>query len=76
MSNYQYDYNDAELKRFSTPNSLYLLKDFNTRSDGSSMVSDYDLQYGQIRSIPFKKRAIPIELQKALYAHGIVGRRR
>ncbi|CAF1125032.1 unnamed protein product [Rotaria sordida] len=27
-------------------------------------------------SMPFKKRKIPLELQKALYAHGIVGRRR
>lgn len=26
--------------------------------------------------IPVDKRTIPIELQKALYAHGIVGRRR
>lgn len=30
----------------------------------------------RIRIIPFDKRTIPIELQKALYAHGIVGRRR
>ena len=36
----------------------------------------YDIQTGRIRLIPFDKRAIPIELQKALYAHGIVGRRR
>ena len=30
----------------------------------------------RIRLIPFDKRTIPIELQKAFYAHGIVGRRR
>ena len=29
-----------------------------------------------IHLIPQKKRTIPLELQKALYAHGIVGRRR
>ena len=29
-----------------------------------------------VRLIPYKKRTIPLELQKALYAHGIVGRRR
>ena len=29
-----------------------------------------------IHLIPNKKRTIPLELQKALYAHGIVGRRR
>lgn len=29
-----------------------------------------------IHLIPYKKRTIPLELQKALYAHGIVGRRR
>ncbi len=40
--------------------------------------SGYGLRSGQIRyiSYPDQKRAIPIELQKALFAHGIVGRRR
>jgi hypothetical protein len=40
--------------------------------------SGYGLRSGQIRYIPYpaQKRAIPIELQKALFAHGIVGRRR
>jgi hypothetical protein len=37
---------------------------------------NYDLRRGVIRLIPYKKRTIPLELQKALYAHGIVGRRR
>lgn len=32
-----------------------------------------NLRYG---SFPYPKRSIPIELQKALFAHGIVGRRR
>ncbi|CAF3084807.1 unnamed protein product [Rotaria socialis] len=31
---------------------------------------------GVSSSMPFNKRKIPLELQKALYAHGIVGRRR
>lgn len=38
--------------------------------------SDINLKRGLTQSIPFKKRKIPLELQKALYAHGIVGRRR
>lgn len=35
-----------------------------------------DVRRGVIRFYPYKKRTIPLELQKALYAHGIVGRRR
>jgi len=76
LSNYQDDNNDGETKNVLAPDSVFLLKNVNSRSDHSTMGSDYDLQYGQIRIIPFKKRTIPIELQKALYAHGIVGRRR
>ena len=41
-----------------------------------SAVPSYELRQGIIRLIPYKKRTIPLELQKALYAHGIVGRRR
>jgi hypothetical protein len=76
LSNYQYNNNDGEFKNFLVPNSLSLLKNINSRFDHSSIGSDSDLYYGQIRIIPYKKRTIPIELQKALYAHGIVGRRR
>jgi hypothetical protein len=38
----------------------------------------FNLRNGEIRFIPYpgQKRAIPIEFQKALFAHGIVGRRR
>jgi hypothetical protein len=38
--------------------------------------SGFALRSGEIRYVPYHKRTIPIELQKALYAHGIVGRRR
>ena len=40
--------------------------------------SGYALRRGEIRYAPYltQKRGIPIELQKALFAHGIVGRRR
>jgi hypothetical protein len=40
--------------------------------------SGFALRNGEISYItyPAQKRAIPIELQKALFAHGIVGRRR
>lgn len=39
-------------------------------------VSNFNLRRALISFIPYKKRTIPLELQKALYAHGIVGRRR
>src|SRR5205823_5524996 len=39
-------------------------------------IPSFDFRRGIIRFIPYKKRTIPLELQKALYAHGIVGRRR
>jgi hypothetical protein len=76
MSKYQDDYHDGEYKRYLSSDSLFALKSGNSHSDGSPMTIDYDLTYGPVRLIPFKKRTIPIELQKALYAHGIVGRRR
>ena len=38
--------------------------------------SGYLTSVSRVRLIPYDKRGIPIELQKALYAHGIVGRRR
>lgn len=40
--------------------------------------SGFPARHHQIRYIPYpsQKRTIPIELQKALLAHGIVGRRR
>lgn len=71
----QYDDTDGEIKNVILPDNFYLLKSMNTNSDHSTIGSDYDLHLGQYRIIPFKKRTIPIELQKALYAHGIVGRR-
>ncbi|UJR22174.1 hypothetical protein I4U23_025238 [Adineta vaga] len=36
----------------------------------------FKLHNAIVRVRPYKKRTIPLELQKALYAHGIVGRRR
>ena len=41
-----------------------------------STAPNFNLRQGIIGIIPYKKRTIPLELQKALYAHGIVGRRR
>jgi hypothetical protein len=46
------------------------------RSIHSPTIPNFDFRSGVIRFIPYKKRTIPLELQKALYAHGIVGRRR
>ncbi len=77
LGNYRYDNNnDEELKNLLISDNLILLRDVHGGLDPSLTGSNYDLQYGQIRIIPAKKRTIPIELQKALYAHGIVGRRR
>jgi hypothetical protein len=44
----------------------------------SASLPALNLRNGEIRfiSYPAQKRAIPIEFQKALFAHGIVGRRR
>ena len=41
-----------------------------------SAVPHIGLRSGANYFIPFNKRKIPLQLQKALYAHGIVGRRR
>lgn len=41
-----------------------------------SMTPDLASINGRIQILPYDKRTIPIELRKALYAHGIVGRRR
>jgi hypothetical protein len=46
------------------------------RRNYMTKIPNYDLRHGVIRFVPYKKRTIPLELQKALYAHGIVGRRR
>lgn len=46
------------------------------RSSYTPPVQHFDFRRGVIRFYPYKKRTIPLELQKALYAHGIVGRRR
>ncbi len=35
---------------------------------------DLNSRRGILRLVPYKKRTIPLDLQKALYAHGIVGR--
>ncbi|CAF1259764.1 unnamed protein product [Rotaria sp. Silwood1] len=74
--NDQYDNNDAEVNIHLPPDIAFLFKNINSHSDHPSMVTDYDIKDGRPLMISFKKRTIPIELQKALYAHGIVGRRR
>ena len=65
-----------DFKRLALPDAFFSFKSINTHADPSLMISDYDDPHGHMYVIPFKKRTIPIELQKALYAHGIVGRRR
>ncbi len=74
MSNYPYENNDEEVNHLLTPDTYIPSKNINSRPERSSMMHGYRLPYGRIHVIPFKKRTIPIELQKALYAHGIVGR--
>jgi hypothetical protein len=46
------------------------------RQSDTSAMPNFDFRRGIVRFYPYKKRTIPLELQKALYAHGIVGRRR
>ncbi len=46
------------------------------RANFAPTIPSFDLRRGIVRFYPYKKRTIPLELQKALYAHGIVGRRR
>ncbi|CAF1228664.1 unnamed protein product [Adineta steineri] len=47
------------------------------RSNFVQTMPHISVRNGVVRLIPYKKRTtIPLELQKALYAHGIVGRRR
>jgi hypothetical protein len=60
----------------------HLFHRYSDRSVGSPTYysrpqSGFNLRRGEIHYIPypFQKRAIPIEFQKALFAHGIVGRR-
>jgi hypothetical protein len=48
----------------------------NSHSPDLPTGSGYAFKNGQFHIIPHDKRTIPIELRKALYAHGIVGRRR
>ncbi|CAF1030119.1 unnamed protein product [Rotaria sordida] len=75
--NDQYDNNDAEINIHLPSDISFLFKSINNRlNHHPSMVYDFDIKNDQPVIIPFKKRTIPIELQKALYAHGIVGRRR
>jgi hypothetical protein len=52
---------------------------YRQKSSGTSYMPampHFQLRSGIIRLVSDKKRTIPLELQKALYAHGIVGRRR
>ena len=68
--------NEGDLKNLYIPDSLLASKGIYTHPEPVIMGSDYDIPHGQVHFLPYKKRTIPIELQKALYAHGIVGRRR
>lgn len=67
LVNYHDENTDVDLKDSAMADTFFSSKLIN---------ADYDHPYGQVHIIPYKKRTIPIELQKALYAHGIVGRRR
>lgn len=50
--------------------------DRNVRSNVFGTVPYFNFRRGTFQVMPYKKRTIPLELQKALYAHGIIGRRR
>ena len=38
--------------------------------------STYKAQNARVQVVPMDKRTLPIDLQKAFFAHGIIGRRR
>ncbi|UJR26962.1 hypothetical protein I4U23_008269 [Adineta vaga] len=79
--------NNAYLTDYEEPSSSkpwsnlfrqYQQKSIYTPAYYSSPKSGFALRRSDLRYIPYlsAKRSIPIELQKALFAHGIVGRRR
>jgi hypothetical protein len=55
---------------------INLPQKINSRSHDFPVEPVLALKNGRIQFIPHDKRKIPLELRKALYAHGIVGRRR
>lgn len=57
-------------------NEINLPQKINSNMHKPPLVYDFNLKNGRISVLPYDKRTIPIELRKALYAHGIVGRRR
>jgi hypothetical protein len=57
-------------------NEMKLPQKMNSHLHKSPTAFDFTLKNGRLSLVPHDKRTIPIELRKALYAHGIVGRRR
>jgi len=57
-------------------NEINSSEKINSRSRNFPVEFVYALKDGRIQLIPHDKRTIPLELRKAIYAHGIVGRRR
>jgi len=74
FSTYRYDPNNDEFSDVLRADTTFHAR-LNDLAIGTDEMEPLQ-SYGHIRFIPYKKRTIPIELQKALYAHGIVGRRR
>lgn len=65
-----------KIKIHLAPKISSFFKYFDTHAHAASMLTDDEAEYHLPHTKQYKKNAIPIELQKALYAHGIVGRRR
>ncbi|CAF0863907.1 unnamed protein product [Adineta ricciae] len=69
--------NDVRLTRRGVWSRLFRQEYNPTRGNNHVYYSPTaSVHLGAIHVIPFDKRTIPIELQKALFAHGIIGRRR
>ena len=73
-----YGENSPEFDRFavSSQRRSEPLPRKSSRTTHLSNMPVFNLRHGVLHILPYKKRTIPLELQKALYAHGIVGRRR
>lgn len=71
--NGQHDNYDDKIKIHLAPDTSFLLKVVGLGLDSESTITDFNQESDKPFIIPLNKRNIPIELQKALFAHGIVG---
>ncbi|CAF3084892.1 unnamed protein product [Rotaria socialis] len=68
--------NDQNPKVYVIPDISFLFKSDNRYSDHAPLVLNHGMEDDQTFIIPYHRRSIHIERQRALHAHGIIGRRR